>query len=396
MDGGSIPSRVHRLNLIRGKQQYNHAMPAELPPPTWVDQPADVDRLARDLDSHLRFAVDTESNSLHAYQEQVCLIQFSTSTKDYLLDPLDLVDLSSLAPLFADARKEKIFHAVEYDLIGLRRDFSFELNNLFDTMQSARILGYKQVGLDALLALKFNLQVDKRYQKADWAYRPLPLEMLNYARLDTHYLIPLRDVLEDELKAAQRWELACEEFVRMAKLNGHGRSDMPPWQRVSGAHNFDPHQLAILKELSEWRDRTARKLAKPAFKILDDRRLVALVLEKPEKMHQLEALLTENQRRRFSSEVLAAVKRGSTAPPISRPRPVRSRQAFIHRANALGQLRKDIGKKLHLESDIVLPKSWLQDIAEKAPRSLEELTILMPESPWRLANFGEQILKAIH
>jgi len=206
----------------------------------------------------------------------------------------------------------------------------------------------------------------------------------------------LRDLMEEELKAAQRWELAQEEFIRLSKLNGHGRSEMPPWQRVSGAHNFDPHQLAILKELSEWRDRTARKLAKPVFKILDDRRLVALVLAKPANLHQLEEVLTDNQRRRFSSEVLAAVKRGCTASPVSRPRPVRARQSFIHRANALGQLRKDLGKKMHLESDIVLPKSWMQDIAEKDPRSLEELSILMPDSPWRLANLGEQILKAIH
>ncbi len=209
------------------KQQYNHAMPAPLPPPSWVDQPAEVERLARDLTKASRFAVDTESNSLHAYQEQVCLIQFSTSKKDYLLDPLDLVDLSSLAPLFADSSREKVFHAVEYDLLGLKRDFSFEIANIFDTMQSARILGYKQVGLDALLALKFNLQVDKKYQKADWAYRPLTPEMMNYARLDTRFLLPLRDILEEELKASQKWELAREEFIRMSRLNGHGRPDVP-------------------------------------------------------------------------------------------------------------------------------------------------------------------------
>ena len=106
--------------------------------------------------------------------------------------------------------------------------------------------------------------------------------------------------------------------------------------------------------------------------------------------------MTENQRRRFSTEVLAAVKRGCTAAPILRPRPVRPRQACIHRANALGQFRKDLGKKMHLDSDIVLPKAWMQEIAEKDPRSLEELADLMPDSPWRLANFGEQILKAIH
>jgi ribonuclease D len=371
-------------------------MPPALPPPVWVDQPAAVERLARDLHSHSRFAVDTESNSLHAFHEQVCLIQFSTSKKDYLLDPLDLTDLSSLAPLFADPGIEKVFHAVEYDLIGLKRDFSFEIVNIFDTMQSARILGYPQVGLDAMLGLKFSLQVDKHYQKADWAYRPLTPEMLNYARLDTHYLLALRDLLEVELKAAGRWELACEEFVRLAKLNSNGRCDLPSWQRVSGTHQLDSSQLAVLKELCEWRDRTAEQLRRPAFKVVDDRRLAAIACSSPKRSNDLAGVLTDYQRRRFGTEIMRAVKRGHEASPVSRPHPVRPKQACINRANLLGQWRKQAGRKLHLESDIILPKGWMQDIAEQNPRSLEELAALMPDSPWRLANFGEQILKAIH
>ena len=366
-----------------------------LPPPVWVDQPAALERLARNLLSQSRLAVDTESNSLYAYQEQVCLIQFSTPKTDFLLDPLDLTDLSPLAPLFADPKIEKVFHAVEYDLICLKRDFSFEVLNIFDTMQSARILGYPLVGLDSLLALKFNLKVDKRYQKADWAYRPLTPEMLNYARLDTHYLLQLLDLLQVELEAAGRWELAREEFVRMAKLNGNGKPDVPPWQRVSGAQKLDSRQLAILKELCDWRDRTAKHLARPAFKVVDDKRLAAIALSGLERSSDLEGLLTDYQRRRFGTEIVRAVKRGQEASPVSRPRPVRPKQAYINRANALGQWRKQLGKKLHMESDIILPKGWMQVIAEQDPRSLEELAALMPDSPWRLTNFGEQILKAI-
>jgi ribonuclease D len=364
--------------------------------PVWVDQPAVVERLARDLLSQPRFAVDTESNSLHAFQEQVCLIQFSTSKRDYLLDPLDLTDLSSLAAPFSDPRIEKVFHAIEYDVIGLKRDFSFEIANIFDTMQSARILGYPQVGLDALLGLKFNLQVDKRYQKADWAYRPLTPEMLNYARLDTHFLLPLRDMLEVELKAVGRWELAREEFVRLAKLNGNGRSELPAWQRVSGAQKFDGRQLAILKELCDWRNQVAKRLARPAFKVVDDKRLAAIAQAGPETARQLKDFLTDYQRSRFGTEILRAVKRGHEAAPLTRPRKARPRQACLNRANALSQWRKTLGRKINLESDIILPKGWLQDIAEKNPRTMEELAALMPDSPWRLENFGEQILKVIH
>ena len=119
-------------------------------PPIWVDDENKLKRLVDDLSTQTQIAVDTESNSLHAYRERVCLIQFSTAKKDYLLDPLALEDLSLLAPIFSNSNIEKIFHAAEYDLICMSRDFGFEFSNLFDTMQAARILGYKYVGLDKI------------------------------------------------------------------------------------------------------------------------------------------------------------------------------------------------------------------------------------------------------
>ncbi len=109
--------------------------------PVLITRPGPLKDLAADLSRQSLVAVDTESNSLHAYREQVCLIQFSTEETDYLVDPLALDDLSSLGPIFANPDIEKIFHAAEYDLICLKRDFGFQFANLFDTMVAASILG---------------------------------------------------------------------------------------------------------------------------------------------------------------------------------------------------------------------------------------------------------------
>jgi ribonuclease D len=375
---------------------YNRNMSSSLPSPVWIDQPEDLQGLARELLTQPRLAVDTESNSLHAYRERVCLIQFSTPATDYLLDPLALPDLSPLTPIFANPKIEKVFHAIEYDIICLKRDFGFEVANIFDTMQATRILGEKQVGLDAILAAKLGIVINKKYQKADWADRPLSPEMLNYARLDTHYLLPLRDILQAELAATGRWDLAREEFVRMAKLNGNDRIEVPAWQRVAGSHKLDGRQLAILKELCDWRDQAARKLARPAFKVVDDKRLVAIaLLTNPKYTDGYKEILTDYQRRRFGTEILRALKRGLESPPLSRPRPARPKQVYLNRANALSQWRKQAARKLHVESDIVLPRAWMQAIAEQNPSSRAELAALMPDSPWRLERFGEEILKAI-
>ena len=376
---------------------YNRDMPSALPPPVWVARPEALQRLVRDLAHQPRLAVDTESNSLHAYREQVCLIQFSTSRTDYLVDPLTLADLSALAPIFANPRIEKIFHAAEYDLICLKRDFGFSVVSLFDTMQAARILGYKQVGLDSILAQQLDIHLDKRYQKADWAERPLSPEMLSYARLDTHYLLQLRDSLQAELRGKKRLDLAQEEFARLARGNGNGngRRELQAWQRVSGKQKLNDRQLAILQELCAWREGQAERMDRPPFKVLDERRLVAIASAAPASSEKLAPFLTERQRRHFGSDLLRAVQRGRQAAPLSRPRTPRPSQAYLQRLDILSGWRKKLAQDTGLESDIILPKSWMQAIAEKDPRNLAELAALMPESPWRLKHYGQEMLAAL-
>ena len=140
-----------------------------LPPPVLVADAATLSNLVTDLSSSATVAVDTESNSLHAYRERVCLLQFSTATADYIVDPLALPDLDALAPFFASPAHEKIFHAAEGDLLGLGRDFHFTFANIFDTMSAARTLGWPQVNLAAVLKAEFDVTLSKTHQP--WSQR---------------------------------------------------------------------------------------------------------------------------------------------------------------------------------------------------------------------------------
>jgi ribonuclease D len=369
----------------------------QLPPPAWIETAPALQKLADDLARFPRLAVDTESNSLYVYREQLCLIQFSTSIEDALVDPLALKDLLPLEPIFSNPDIEKVFHAAEYDLICLKRDFGISVAGIFDTMQAARILGYSQVGLDSVLAKKLGVTMNKKYQKADWGERPLPVEMLNYARLDTHYLLELRDHLEAELIKNGRWNLASEEFVRLATCNGSAKTEVPAWQRVSGTHKFTDRQLTILHEVCLWREGQAKRMNRPAFKVIDDRRLAEIALHVPQTDYDLEAAgLTTRQITAYGNEILRAVKRGEKAPLVSRPHIARPKQAIIDRLAILSEWRKQAALKMRVESDLVLPKGWMHAIAEQDPKTMEELAALMPQSPWRLENFGAAILKAIH
>src|SRR5471030_1577126 len=219
-----------------------------LPPPILVADEDSLGRLVRDLAAHPVVAVDTESNSLHAYRERVCLIQFSTPAGDYILDPIRLPVLSPLAPFFANPDQQKIFHAAEYDIVCLRRDYRFEFVNIFDTMSAARTLGWPQVGLASILDTHFGVTMSKKYQRSDWKRRPLLPEQLDYARLDTHYLIDLRDKQIAALADAGRTAEAHEEFERLARLGGNSVSAetaAPAFWRVKDARKLTPAQAAV-------------------------------------------------------------------------------------------------------------------------------------------------------
>ena len=372
-------------------------MPEILPPPVWVNTQPLLQKMIEDLVTQSRVAVDTESNSLHAFREQVCLIQFSSTNADYLIDPLVLKDLSELAPIFSNPKIEKIFHAAEYDLVCLRRDFKYTFVNLFDTMHAARVLGYPAVGLDRLLNDKFKIQTDKRHQKANWAARPLTKEQIHYARLDTHYLFDLRDVLEKELREKDRLVFAKEDFTRAClfyeqkqKMNGES------WERFSARKDLSHRELTILAQLCKWRDIEAEKLNRPVYKVIMDDTLVMVAKNSPQHKVDLSALgLSEKQIHLWGDGVLSAIRRGVSAPLVERRQVEARNDAFLRRLEKLKLWRKKVGLEMGVESDVILPKPYVSAIAENPPKDMDELTLIMKETPSRVATYGAQILKVL-
>lgn len=371
-------------------------MNLSLPAPVWVDTPDGLRRMCASLLPQPRIAIDTEANSLYAFREQVCLIQFSIPGVDYLLDPLTLHDLTPLADIFCNPAIEKVFHAAEYDLLGLQRDYGFTFTNIFDTMLAARILGYKQLGLGSLLAEKFQVEIDKRFQKADWGARPLPPGLVDYARLDTHYLLELRDVLEQELRDRERLDLAREDFQRSCYVTNGSRQVKERWERIDGQQDLTPRGRTILNELCLSREKLAERLKRPLFKVLNDQALLKLAQTEPDSIDALKtAGLSERQIDRFGRAVLEAVQRGQTAPLVKPTEIEKPSNAILNRLNKLKNWRKKKAEELGAESDIVLPRVYLMPLAEYNPRTLEALSVVMSDSPWRLEHFGAEILKSL-
>ncbi|MBC8496477.1 MAG: HRDC domain-containing protein [Chloroflexi bacterium] len=367
----------------------------ELPDPIFIARHHALARLVDELSCEPIIAVDTEANGLYAYREQVCLIQFSTPRADYLVDTLALDDLSPLASIFENPEIEKVFHASEYDLIILHQDFGFSVPRLFDTMIAARILGWNAVGLGSILGDRFGIHVNKKYQRANWGQRPIPKEMMTYAQIDTHFLITLRGQMKAELKESGRWPLAIEDFRRCSKVNSlNHRNDNGGCFRIKGAHDLKPQQAAVLNELCKFRDRKARSLDRPLFKVVNDKALLQIAEFAPETLQELGQVngISKRQANWLGEGMLASVRRGLVAKPVAPVRKPRPSNQYLDRVELLRNWRIRKARGLGVQSDVVLPKDLLYALAEQNPETKADLAPIMESVPWRLGEFGDEIL----
>ena len=342
-------------------------------------------------------AVDTESDSLFVYFEKVCLIQSSADGQSYVIDPLETGDLSVLNEIFSDSAYLKIFHAAEYDLMCLKRDFGFSFANLFDTMHAARMLGRKEVGLGPLIENEFGIHLDKKYQKANWGVRPLSREMLQYAVSDTRFLSALKDRLSAELTERGMDDIAAEDFERLCQTPAAAAEPPDPvWWKISGGTELTPPEMAALQGLAEFREKEARLRDLPPFKILSNNALLSIVLENPRNESALRKIkgVGEANVRRYGKSLLQVNKTARTRKDI--PMPVtaqRPSNGILSRRDRMKNWRKNKGLELDVPSDVILPRDLMDIISEAGPRTEDELREIMKDCPARFRRLGSEILE---
>jgi len=305
-------------------------------------------------------------------------------------------DMRPLGDLLADPAIETIFHAAEYDIISLKRDFGFGFANLFDTMLAARVCGWDKTGLGNILEEQFGVTVDKKHQRADWSRRPLPPDQLRYAQMDTHFLPMLRDRLYAELEAQNRLAEAREMFAALCALPAaESHFDAEGYWRIQAVRDLGLRQVAIARELYLLRDSIARRLNRPPFKVFTDRTLAALAEMAPRSLEDLRSVAGLSTRlvHRDGAAILEAVARGRQAEP---PRPPQRRRppdpAIQERYEALHEWRKQRAAERGVESDVIVPRETLWALARQMPASLEELDDIPGLGPWRRAEYGAELL----
>lgn len=321
-------------------------------------------------------ALDTEADSLHSYPEKLCLIQISTESGDYLIDPLAGMDLRPL--LDALQPHELILHGGDYDLRLLRKHHDFVPSAVFDTMLAARLLGERQFSLQSLVAKYLGVMLEKGSQKANWARRPLTPTMEQYARNDTHYLKPLAEKLRAALE--QKGRLAWHQEACARLVNESTRLspvDLDSVWRVKGSHALSGPALAVLRALWHWREAEALAANRPPFFILPHETLVDLAAAAA--AHRpLEPLLPKHLSPRRREGLLRAVRAGLRLSADQHPEPRlhfgrRPTETERRRFFELQRRRDAQARRLGIDPALIASRATLAELAHDWERHAPHL-----------------------
>jgi ribonuclease D len=366
-------------------------------------QKSELAALAKDLVREDVVAFDTEADSFYHYFDKVCLVQVATRKRCWLVDPIELggpAELAPLAPIFSSPKHRVIFHAAEYDIYVLKRDCGFEFTNLFDTMVSAQLLGYPAIGLAALIERHFGVSLPKDEQRSDWSRRPLTDKQLDYAASDVLYLIKLAEKLNKELVKAGRLEWAEDDFESLCARRWPDREfDELGYLRIKGARSLEPAELAILRELYLLRDKRAREIDRPPFKVLGNRTLLEIARAQTAELEALGEIkgVTELILKRLGKDLAGAVKKGLRKPHGPIPKlDTGGRRRMDRRTEkrlaALKAWRGPRAEALKIDPGVLCPNAALEAIAWCAPGNAEDMKALPELKSWFVREFADEIL----
>ncbi len=373
-----------------------------------VDSEAAAARLGEDLAGLRRFALDCEAAGFHRYADTLCLLQITTPTATYVVDPFVVEAEALLRRPLEDPDVEIVMHGSDYDLRLLDRDVGIHLKGLFDTQIAASILGEKAIGLAALLESRLGVSLAKKYQRADWAQRPLPDDMLDYAANDTRYLPELADIMVRELREAGRLDWAEEEARALEESAVAPPADSDPVDlvsRVKGARDLPPRAVHGLREVLVWRDEIARERDKAPFRVAGDAPLIEVALNTPAHPRALTDIkgFPRGLAREHGPELLARLARVTELPDdqlVGYPKANRGGRGrpppeIEEMADRLRSIRTRKAKELGLDRGALISNAVLNDIAWHDPGDEAALRRVPGVRGWHVEVMGAEILDTL-
>lgn len=370
----------------------------------FVDRPDSLEEATRRIAGARALAVDTEADSMHSFFEKVCLVQLATEGGEaFIVDPLALRGLGRIGAVFSDAGTTKVFHGADFDVMSLRRDFGFEFRAIFDTMLAGQLLGDEKLSLRDYVQRFFGVTLEKAHTRDDWAKRPLGAKQLEYCWHDVAFLVGLMDIQRERLQEADLVEEAEIEFERLARREAAKKEfDPHAWGKIQGARDLDPVRQAALARMFALRDRHARALDRPPFKVVSNDTLVRIARAAPRSPDELRAVkgvssyVVGRMGREIAEAFDAAAREGGPPPRPRGGRPSdplrRLDMAAQKRLGHLKDWRNAASLRTKVTTMAILPNYAMFEVARIRPRSLEELAAIPGVGKKRAERWGQEIV----
>jgi ribonuclease D len=367
----------------------------------YLDTPDEVDRFLSEISRANELALDTEGASFHRFLDRIYLLQLSTRERSAIIDPLPIGSPKRLGDLLQDKSVEVVFHDADYDLRLLHQDYGWHVTNIFDTRIAAQLLGIKSFGLAALLQQYFDVKLDKKHQRADWSMRPLTQDMLEYAAQDTRYLLQLKDHMQAELERRGRLHWAREEFARLEGTRWEAEESMEGFLRLKGARDLSRRELAVLREIANWRDTVAAKLDRATFRVMGNEVLFELARRAPRNVTELGTIkgMPKGMLERAGADIIAAILRGMEAPEAELPKFPRGQRwskdrDFDERVARLKSVRDAAATRLELDPGVLCSRERLETVARSEAHTVQDLAAVPDLRRWQIEVMGEELIAA--
>jgi len=284
----------------------------------WVDSQSRVDELVAAARAAGRLGLDTESDGFYAYRERLCLVQVNVAEQLYLVDPLAVGMPPTFAALLRDPAVTKVMHGSEFDVLLLKRRHRVALRGLFDTMHAARLAGEKGLSLGKLVQRYYGERLDKRFQRYNWARRPLPADARRYAGADVRYLLQLQELLGGRLQEQGLGKRANKAFAKVERMVPRPKSfDPAGFRKLRGYETLDPSARGPLERLYLLREEIARRLNRAPFRVLNTEAILRVAELRPDTPRALRATrgVSRGMPHAVAQEIVAALHpRQATAP----------------------------------------------------------------------------------
>ena len=378
-----------------------------MPPATtdgalYLDQVKEVDRFLSEISDVTELALDTEGASFHRFLDRIYLLQLSTREKSAIIDPLPIGSPAKLGALLESKKVEVVFHDADYDLRLLHQDYGWHVTNIFDTRVASQLLGIKSFGLAALLEQFFDVKLDKKHQRADWSMRPLTPDMLLYAAQDTRFLLQLKDHMKGELKRRGRLHWAEEEFARLEGTRWEAEESMEGFLRLKGARDLSRRELAVLREVANWRDTVAAQLDRATFRVMGNEVLFEIARRAPKNTAELGAIkgMPKGMLDRAGADIVAAIRHGMEAPEADLPKFPKGQRwnkdrDFDEKVARLKSVRDAAATRLELDPGVLCSRERLENIARSGAKAVADLAAVPDLRRWQVEEMGEGFVRAL-